>query len=69
MLDVLYDPARDVIPAITRSVTLPESHLSASTHSQRPVRQWAYISDTVVKLTTLEEVLKAKAYICMYERV
>ncbi|KAL1702751.1 hypothetical protein EV121DRAFT_209352 [Schizophyllum commune] len=34
-----YDPARDVTPAITRSVTLPESHLSASTHSQRPVRQ------------------------------
>ncbi|KAJ3935765.1 MAG: hypothetical protein NXY57DRAFT_887152, partial [Lentinula lateritia] len=32
-------------------------------------RQWAYISDTVVRLTTLEEVLKAKAYICMYERV
>src|SRR6185369_15288891 len=24
-------------------------------------RQWAYISDTVVRLTTLEEVLKAKA--------
>ncbi|KAJ4468897.1 hypothetical protein J3R30DRAFT_3555146 [Lentinula aciculospora] len=32
-------------------------------------RQWAYISDTVVQLTTLEEVLKAKAYICMYERI
>ncbi|KAK1235865.1 hypothetical protein PQX77_000895 [Marasmius sp. AFHP31] len=32
-------------------------------------RQWAYISDTVVRLTTLEEVLKAKAYICLYERV
>ncbi|KAJ7255305.1 hypothetical protein C8J57DRAFT_1346057 [Mycena rebaudengoi] len=32
-------------------------------------RQWAYVSDTVVRLTTLEEVLKAKAYICMYERV
>jgi hypothetical protein len=32
-------------------------------------RQWAYISDTVVRLTTLEEVLKAKAYICMYERI
>jgi len=32
-------------------------------------RQWAYISDTIVRLTTLEEVLKAKAYICMYERV
>ncbi|KAJ7151069.1 hypothetical protein C8R46DRAFT_492893 [Mycena filopes] len=34
-----------------------------------PARQWAYISDTVVRLTTLEEVLKAKAYICMYERI
>ncbi|KAJ7707839.1 hypothetical protein B0H16DRAFT_1345264 [Mycena metata] len=34
-----------------------------------PARQWAYISDTVVRLTTLEEVLKAKAYICMYERL
>jgi hypothetical protein len=31
-------------------------------------RQWAYISDTTVRLTTLE-VLRAKAYICMYERV
>ncbi|KAI1788083.1 cysteine proteinase [Ganoderma leucocontextum] len=34
-----------------------------------PSRKWAYISDSTVKLTTLEEVLKAKAYICMYERV
>ena len=32
-------------------------------------RKWAYISDTVVRLATLEEVLKAKAYICMYERI
>ena len=31
-------------------------------------RQWAFISDTSVRLTTLEEVLRAKAYICMYER-
>ena len=31
-------------------------------------RQWAFISDTAVRLTTLEEVLHAKAYICMYER-
>jgi len=35
----------------------------------KPERQWAYISDTVVRLTTLDEVLKAKAYICMYERI
>lgn len=32
-------------------------------------RQWCHISDTEVKLVTLEEVLKAKAYLCMYERV
>ncbi|KAL4245500.1 Ubiquitin carboxyl-terminal hydrolase [Abortiporus biennis] len=43
-----------------------QSHSSTS-HKQH--RQWAYISDTVVRLTTLEEVLKAKAYICMYERI
>ena len=32
-------------------------------------RDWAFISDTIVRLTTLEEVLKSKAYICMYERI
>lgn len=32
-------------------------------------RQWAYISDTVVRLTTLGEVLKSKAYLCLYERI
>ncbi|KAF8970229.1 hypothetical protein BDZ97DRAFT_1792545 [Flammula alnicola] len=37
-------------------------------HPNPAERQWAYISDTVVRLTTLEEVLHAKAYICMYER-
>ncbi|KAF9459734.1 hypothetical protein BDZ94DRAFT_1267549 [Collybia nuda] len=37
--------------------------------SMPPNRPWAYISDTIVRLTTLEEVLKAKAYMCMYERI
>jgi len=32
-------------------------------------REWTYISDTVVRLTTLDEVLKSKAYMCLYERV
>ncbi|KAK7047918.1 hypothetical protein VNI00_006246 [Paramarasmius palmivorus] len=36
---------------------------------EKEERQWAYISDTTVRLTTLEEVLKTKAYICLYERV
>jgi len=42
---------------------------SVTSTTKAPERQWAYISDTVVRLTTREEVLKAKAYICMYERV
>jgi len=38
-------------------------------HEKNEPRQWAYISDTVVRLTTLEEVLKSKAYMCLYERI
>ncbi|KAL5476788.1 hypothetical protein ACEPAI_2974 [Sanghuangporus weigelae] len=34
-----------------------------------PQRQWCYVSDTIVRLASLEEVLQAKAYICMYERI
>jgi ubiquitin C-terminal hydrolase len=45
-------------------------HISGSGNLEQNVpRKWAYISDTVVRLATLEEVLKAKAYICMYERL
>ncbi|KAF9030147.1 peptidase C19, ubiquitin carboxyl-terminal hydrolase 2 [Hymenopellis radicata] len=58
--------------AYTALPTPPEDQLKTPT-AGAPVkpkaRQWAYISDTVVRLTTLEEVLKAKAYICMYERI
>ena len=49
----------------------PESttqHPPSTTKSSSDARQWAFISDTTVRLTTLEEVLRAKAYICMYER-
>ncbi|KIM42391.1 hypothetical protein M413DRAFT_70760 [Hebeloma cylindrosporum] len=48
-----------------------ETSKPASAPSSNPTtreRQWAYISDTTVRLTSLEEVLHAKAYICMYER-
>lgn len=42
----------------------------AAMSGQRPSkRQWAYVSDTNVRLTSLEEVMRARAYICMYERV
>ncbi|KAJ6572075.1 hypothetical protein B0H19DRAFT_1132473 [Mycena capillaripes] len=56
----------------TTPVSPPTSPMSDPVVAESPAkqeRQWAYISDTVVRLTTLEEVLKAKAYICMYERV
>lgn len=36
---------------------------------ERVQRDWAYISDTVVRLASVEEVMKSKAYICMYERI
>ncbi|OSD02684.1 cysteine proteinase [Trametes coccinea BRFM310] len=52
----------------TPSLTSQESRSSQSSDQRQP-RKWAYISDTVVRLATLEEVLKAKAYICMYERI
>lgn len=38
-------------------------------HEKNVPRQWAYISDTVVRLTTLDEALKSKAYMCLYERI
>lgn len=41
----------------------------AEKHEKNEPRQWAYISDTVVRLTTLDEVLKSKAYMCLYERI
>ncbi|RDB27569.1 Ubiquitin carboxyl-terminal hydrolase 45 [Hypsizygus marmoreus] len=47
----------------------PHGHGHGHDHENKPPRQWAYVSDTVVRLTTLEEVLKAKAYLCMYERI
>ncbi|KAI0824848.1 hypothetical protein BC628DRAFT_1321380 [Trametes gibbosa] len=62
-------------PPPTPAVDSEKPHATPSLPSQEPrpsqahPRQWAYISDTVVRLATLEEVLKAKAYICMYERV
>ncbi|KAF9226350.1 cysteine proteinase [Gyrodon lividus] len=37
--------------------------------TRRAPRDWAHISDMVVRLSSLDEVLKSKAYICMYERI
>ncbi|KAF8886497.1 hypothetical protein BD779DRAFT_1611709 [Infundibulicybe gibba] len=61
--------------ALPNTASDDESTTAASTTSSEtktethPPRQWAYISDTIVRLTTLEEVLRAKAYICMFERI
>ncbi|KAJ7512474.1 hypothetical protein B0H11DRAFT_1951370 [Mycena galericulata] len=72
---VALPPADDIAlipsPPVNSSSApaVPSSPLPESDPSAKQERQWAYISDTVVRLTTLEEVLKAKAYICMYERV
>ncbi|KAI0707530.1 hypothetical protein C8T65DRAFT_650817 [Cerioporus squamosus] len=63
-------PAPDSEKALPPTPSLSATNSRTSQSSEkREQRKWAYISDTVVRLTTLEEVLKAKAYICMYERV
>ncbi|KAG2137438.1 peptidase C19, ubiquitin carboxyl-terminal hydrolase 2 [Suillus bovinus] len=49
--------------------TLSGTESEGLTHTDRPHRDWAYISDTTVRLSSLDEVLKSKAYICMYERI
>lgn len=54
-------PASEIGPQTTSDASIP--------HIEAPTRQWAYISDTAVRLTTLDEVLKSKAYLCMYERI
>jgi len=46
----------------------PESEKPRSAAGTAP-RDWAFISDTIVRMSSLEEVLKSKAYICMYERI
>ncbi|KAF8639111.1 hypothetical protein AX17_001726 [Amanita inopinata Kibby_2008] len=57
----------------SESAALANTSLSSTSASKyksgKPERQWTCISDTSVRLATLEEVLKAKAYICMYERI
>lgn len=52
----------------TNKAEKPEKHDKPDKHEKNELRQWAYISDTVVRLTTLDEVLKSKAYMCLYER-
>ncbi|KAJ6532731.1 hypothetical protein DFH09DRAFT_1326007 [Mycena vulgaris] len=68
-----HPPASASSPQTLPPTSPPTSPMSTSDSVADPPakqeRQWAYISDTVVRLTSLEEVLKAKAYICMYERV
>lgn len=57
------------VPVSRPSTSSISSVTSNPQHGKQPQqRQWAYVSDTVVRLTTLDEVLSAKAYICMYER-
>ncbi|KAG1729714.1 peptidase C19, ubiquitin carboxyl-terminal hydrolase 2 [Suillus lakei] len=64
--------AYTALPSATKedeqtALSVPESESLA--HTDRPHRDWAYISDTTVRLSSLDEVLKSKAYICMYERI
>jgi hypothetical protein len=48
-------------------VALPRS--GSGENGRPPVRKWQFISDQMVRITNLEEVLAAKAYLCFYERI
>ncbi|KZT70482.1 cysteine proteinase [Daedalea quercina L-15889] len=62
-------PAAEPLTSASASLSGSSASEHGTKHQQSTTRQWAYISDTIVRLTTIEEVLKAKAYICMYERI
>ncbi|KAH7882396.1 peptidase C19, ubiquitin carboxyl-terminal hydrolase 2 [Phlebopus sp. FC_14] len=55
--------------ALPASTSEADGRLDNEKRQHREPRDWAYISDTIVRLTSLEEVLKSKAYLCMYERI
>jgi len=56
--------------AETKAPTTPSEATTLPTKSTKTSpRRWCYISDTIVRTATLDEVLKSKAYICMYERL
>jgi ubiquitin carboxyl-terminal hydrolase 16/45 len=62
------------VPTSPLSSSAPETKLEPSEplpvkSSNSEARQWCFISDTIVRLATLEEALKSKAYLCFYERI
>ncbi|KZO92038.1 peptidase C19, ubiquitin carboxyl-terminal hydrolase 2 [Calocera viscosa TUFC12733] len=50
-------------------MTSAEAKEKEKEQSKKSDRQWCYISDTTVKMVSFDEVLKAKAYLCFYERL
>ncbi|KAG6874529.1 hypothetical protein C0992_007606, partial [Termitomyces sp. T32_za158] len=62
--------AYTALPKARLTTDVPEAQNTPGPSTEvKTSRQWAYISDTFVRLTTLEEVMKSKAYICMYEGI
>jgi len=59
-------------PSSTSSSSIPPPSPPPNQHQHQPAaaeRLWCYISDTTVRLVPFTDVLKAKAYLCFYERV
>jgi hypothetical protein len=50
-------------------VALSPSGPAAGENGKLPTRKWQFISDQLVRITNLEEVLAARAYLCFYERI
>ncbi|KAG8906741.1 hypothetical protein FRB99_006232 [Tulasnella sp. 403] len=66
--DVVGTNATNATPETpsNRASTAPASAKSSLRNKER---QWCYVSDTSVRPAPLDEVLKAKAYLCFYERI
>jgi hypothetical protein len=58
-----------VVPSDPQSQPAQPAALPKLPSGPPPPRKWCYISDTVVRIVPFEEVIKSKAYICMYERI
>jgi hypothetical protein len=48
---------------------LPDSEYLSKEEPRQSRREWVYASDTVVRAASIEEVLRARAYLLVYEKI
>ncbi|KAG9085541.1 hypothetical protein FRC06_003560 [Ceratobasidium sp. 370] len=61
-------PDGEDAPAVSEDPAATKAGDAKDKDKDKDKRQWVYISDTTVRPVSFEEVSKAKAYLCFYER-